>query len=200
MAANNKLSYKDVIKLLAEIDEINSNRKVQNILIIGGASLMLRNLNVRETTADIDCFQLFLEDPTYIKKITSVIKNDQYLAKYINSAALVVVEEVFQYINEYEEIMKGDFSNIRIFLPTIETFVVLKILSYHDSRINDNRPTRDRDLDDITIHELVKNLDLEIVYNLLEKTISKKYSNRYYQYEINDFEDIIEKIREAMIQ
>lgn len=69
-----KLSYNDIIDILLDIDlkHIKSSKK-RRMFIIGGTSLMIRELNNRQLTQDIDSFELMEDNKAYwFKPITSL--------------------------------------------------------------------------------------------------------------------------------
>ncbi len=195
MAADFKLTLADIYDILGDINFKHTGKKKRNILIIGGAALAIEKINTRNTTQDIDCFELFLEHPTWIKKITSVIKNDQELTLLVNSDALTPTEELFQYVHEYVEVLKDKYINLRIFIPTTETFIALKLLSFYDSHKNPDRKTRYKDLDDIKSLMNNKEYDLSKIEVLLNKTFSKKYNNKYYGNNWNDYLYIFDLVK-----
>ncbi len=175
---NTKIGKEDIIKNLSRLNAIHSKyNKVYDILIIGGASFILRDTFTRDYTTDIDAFILRKDSIGNIKRI---FKNNLEFHQIFNSEAEDVVFDHLRLIDKFDEVLINKYSNIRIFIPPIEASIVMKITSFT------HKNNRAKDMKDICNKKIYKIADKEKVLAFLNKwmdTVLKRYKlNNNYDY------------------
>lgn len=190
-----------VIKQLEDLDEAIDNEV--NLLIIGSVALMLRGLNERKVTTDIDSFIYYPLDGTF-SPIDETIKATGIDFTYFNSHAYESLQDILYSLssNHFEMFeLDIDFDDIKIYLPSIEMMVVFKLVAYSTNGINN---TRDKDWVDLGNEKLMSIVDLNEVYDLImmlsNKTIrlhklQTRVLNYFLEYKskVNDFRRSIDE-------
>lgn len=114
------------------------------VIIIGSASLFIRNVNSRNQTEDIDMF-VFNDEKFFFGEIEKFITNSFVGSNLINSDGYEIVQEML-YFTPREHIVRWEenkLSMLNIYLLSIEAMVAFKIVSYADN------PEREKDFKDL---------------------------------------------------
>ncbi len=162
----NLINNIELDELMDELDEFVEDKQKDklNILIIGAASLMLRNVNARATTMDID---LFMTNSNYddFGSIESIIGNGGHLNHYFNSDGYFILQEMLYFTprEEFYEFESKSYSSLKIHFLSYEAMIAFKVISYSDSN-----KERQKDLLDIKKILEVKDVDVNKVFSLID--------------------------------
>lgn len=135
-----KFSIEEINGKIKELDDYISvlfpDQEPIEIGIVGGVSFIMSGLTSREVTRDADSFIIKREETgTKVSRIEAMI-NQLGLDHFFNSSAYMF-SGIIEFENEWVEHNNGKYRKIRVFFPSIEIMICLKIKALI-SRNSDN--------------------------------------------------------------
>lgn len=161
----NKKDIEDKLQSLENELAANDEFEKLNIGIVGGSSLILKDVKSREVTKDIDAIKIieFKENGIVYGDLNETMKKYS-LFPLINSDFSIFESVLFvEQETEWDSVFIGEHEIVEAFTPSNETFVAMKLLALSGTKM------RDPDLIDVTSEYILNNTDPKKVKELLEE-------------------------------
>lgn len=165
-----KRELEEILQGLEDIMIINdyNDRYVKvNIGIVGGSSLILKGVEARKYTRDVDAVLIdeFKDGGSKLSELDKLI-TDLNMPKIINSRFTVFESRVLvEHESEWVSVFKGKNGFLEAYSASNETVVAMKLYSLSEK-------DRDSDLEDINSDYILENTDPKVVKELIEELIT----------------------------
>ncbi len=167
MQINPKYTKSELDSYLIEFDfHLMSAAEEVSIVVIGSGYFILQEISNPErlVTVDIDAMTLEIVGGRNILSYVDLYTNSE-VASVINSAALNSTSKILERETNFTEYKPGEFLNLKVFFPSLEMMITLKLGSM--SRLLPNY--RPRDLMDISTLYVKENVDFDKVKLLIDE-------------------------------
>lgn len=177
-----RLDFQDVARHLAVLDFLCKKENVYaKFVIFGGASLLIHlGENKFRKTLDIDYNILAVSDEEKLQKILNQLRG---VFQPLGGFPMYPDKEMYLEDGTLLEKLGGvEFSNIRIFLPSIEMIALSKLMT-----------RRPKDYHDLKETELLDRCDLEKLKRLADECVSYMTDHEYKNSNYYDWDELLKQ-------
>ncbi len=177
---NIKLTKEKIKEYLLNLDEeigLKNYPEKLNFVIFGAAALVLMDLFERTATYDIDILYK-RTDRSSFGVIEDIIELDNDI---LNSRGFMFVGGILEYEDDWYELEEPQFSNIKIFFPSLEMLCVLKLGAAVDGR------RYDKDMNDISTEHIKSKVDFKKVEKILKVWTSYEGKEKEFEEVYNEW-------------
>ncbi len=171
-----------IIEYLLDLDEeigLKNYPDKLNFVIFGAAALVLLDIFERNATYDIDIIYKSTDRSSF-QLIENIIELEDEI---LNSRGFMYVSGILEYENDWYELEEPQFSNIKIFFPSLEMLCALKLGAAADGR------RYDKDMNDISTEHIKSKVDFKKVEKILKVWISYEGKEKEFEKVYNDWKE-----------